>query len=695
MEFRILGSIEARVDGAPVALRGTKPRALLARLLIDAGRAVPMDRIVDDLWGERVPESAVKMVQIHVSALRKVLGPGVLTTRPPGYALEVAPESIDAIRFARLRVEGSAALAAGDPRTASVRLSEALALWHGHALADLGEPFAAVERASLEGLRLAALEERIEADLQLGRDADAIGELEAMIADHPLRERPRGMLMLALYRTGRQAEALSAYLGFRARLNEELGIEPTLALRDLQTRILRQDPELLQAPAATPRSPRAPGELQARPGAVRYTQSGGVNIAYQVVGDGNVDVVFVPGFVSHQEVLWEEPATARFFARLASFGRLILHDKREQGLSDRLGRPPALEESMEDLVAVMDAAGSRRAALVGISEGGPLSLLFAATHPERVSALVGYGSYAKLMATPDHPIGLSPDFVAGWREEIMRTWGGALSLDVFAPSLVEDLLFRAWWSRLLRTGTSPRGAEGLFDLVAQMDVRQLLPAITVPTLIVHRADDILVPVACGRELALGIRGAEYVELPGHDHLWMAGDQEALLDQVERFVTRRDAHLKPERLLQTVLSIDVVNPVRAADSVSGYAGRLDEHLRRHRGRRVIAGESDLLAAFDGPARGIECARAIRDDLRAFGLELRAGLHAGECELLQGELGGLAVLIGARVGELAAPGEVLVSSTVKELVVGSSLRFTKRSTERLDGVPGVWRLYALAD
>ena len=278
----------------------------------------------------------------------------------------------------------------------------------------------------------------------------------------------------------------------------------------------------------------------------------------------------------------------------------------------------------------------------------------------------------------------------------MRTWGGALAgcLPLQEPS--SRICFSARGGPGCCARAQARAGPRLFDLVAQMDVRQLLPAIApVPTLIVHRADDILVPVNYGRELALGIRGAEYVELPGHDHLWMAGDQEALLDQVERFVTRRDAHLKPERLLQTVLSIDVVNPVRAADSVSGYAGRLDEHLRRHRGRRVIAGKSDLLAAFDGPARGIECARAIRDDLRAFGLELRAGLHAGECELLQGELGGLAVLIGARVGELAAPGEVLVSSTVKELVVGSSLRFTKRSTERLDGVPGVWRLYALAD
>src|SRR5215212_9369402 len=260
MEFRILGSIDASIASAPIKLGASKQRALLVRLLIDAGRTVPIDRLVDDLWGERVPESAVKMVHIYVSQLRKVLPGDVLRTRPPGYVLDVRPEDVDAVRFTRLRVEGSAALAAGDPRAACALLGEGLALWHGRALAELSEPFAIIERASLEGLRLAALEDRIEADLALGRNADVIGELEAMAVEHPLRERPRGQLVLALYRTGRQAEALAAYQAFRRRLDEDLGLEPSPRLRDLQARILRQDPQLMGQPPTLvdTRAPRQP-----------------------------------------------------------------------------------------------------------------------------------------------------------------------------------------------------------------------------------------------------------------------------------------------------------------------------------------------------------------------------------------------------------------------------------------------------
>jgi DNA-binding SARP family transcriptional activator/class 3 adenylate cyclase len=710
MDFRLLGPIDASVGPAHIKLGASKQRALLARLLLDAGRVVAVDRLVDDLWGEEAPDSAAKMVQIHVSHLRKVLPADVVHTRPPGYVAEVEPDDIDVMRFARLRAQGAAALAAGDPRTGTNLLTQALSLWRGPALAGLSEPFAQTERTHLEELRLQCFEDRIEGGLALGEHAALAAELEGVLVEHPLRERPRRQLMLALYRSGRHAEALEAYRSFRRMLDEDLGIDPSPALRELEGMILRHDPGLAWAPAANggvstqmPQPTTSPREKRSTTrGEVRYARNGDVSIAYQVVGSGDFDIVFVPGFVSHMELFWDEPSTARFFGRLASFSRLILHDKRDQGLSDRLGVPPTFQQSMDDLRAVMDAAGSERAVLFGISEGGPLSMMFAAAHPERTSALVAYGTWARLVAAPDYPIGLAPEFVERWQREILRDWGGALSLQVFAPSLVDDAPFRAWWSRLLRTGTSPRGAASLFEFHGTADVRAVLPRISVPTLVLHRGDDPLCPVEGGRELARQIAGARYVELAGADHLWMAGDQDELLDEVEEFLTGRRLEREPERVLQTVLFVDIVDSTQRAgelgdrrwrDLLTAYDSCVGRQLDRHHGRLVKRLGDGSLASFDAPARGIRCARAIREDVRELGLELRAGLHTGECEVRDGDLTGLAVHIGARVGAHASPGEVLVSGTLKELVTGSEIGFDERGEHELRGVPGTWRLYAV--
>ncbi|HYP48909.1 MAG TPA: alpha/beta fold hydrolase [Thermoleophilaceae bacterium] len=718
MEVRLLGPVDARVGDASLKLGGAKQRALLARMALDPGRTVPAERLVDDIWGERGPESAAKMVQVYVSQLRKVLPADVLVTRAPGYTLDIAPDDVDAHRFSRLRVDGSAALAADDPAAARSLLGEALSLWHGEALADLSEPFADLARAHFEELRLTCLEDRIDADLGLGGHSGVIGELDELARRNPLRERLVSQLMLALYRSGRQAEALAAYQAFRRSLADELGIDPSPRLRELEGQILRQDPTL--APRASPSGdgraahahagPAAPSISRPEPdwqplprGEVRYARNGDVSIAYQVVGSGDLDLVFVPGFVSHMEMFWEDPATARFFRRLASFSRLILHDKREQGLSDRLGRPPTLEESMDDVRAVMDAAGSERAALFGISEGGPSTLLFAATHPQRTAALVVYGTYARMVATDDFPAGLPADVLESWQAEILSDWGNALKLELFAPSLVDDVAFGAWWSRLLRTGTSPRGAAGLFKLHASTDVRHLLSSISAPTLVLHRTDDPLCTVEGGREVAGGIPGARLIEQPGSDHLWMAGDQDLLLDEVEEFLTGSRQDREPERVLQTVLFTDIVDSTRRAgelgdrrwrDLLAAYESRVGRQIERFRGRLVKSLGDGTFATFDGPARGINCARAIRDDIEALGLELRAGLHTGECEVVGDDLAGVAVHIGARVSATAAPGEVLVSGTVRDLVAGSDIRFEERPPQELKGLPGEWRLYAIA-
>jgi pimeloyl-ACP methyl ester carboxylesterase len=436
----------------------------------------------------------------------------------------------------------------------------------------------------------------------------------------------------------------------------------------------------------------------------RYaTSEDGTSIAYQVRGEGPLNLVFVPGFVSHVELVWEEPAIARFLRRLASFSRLAIFDKRGQGLSDRLGRPPTLEESMDDLRAVMDAAEFERAAVFGISEGGPMSALFAATHPDRVSSLVLYGTFARMLRAPDFEEGVSERRLDSWAETVQAQWGGAVAVDLWAPSEQGSAEFERWWGRLLRQGTSPRGAIELMNLYRQIDIRAVLPAIEVPTLVLHRADDRLMPLRQGRYLARQIDGARLVELEGSDHLPTVGNQDALLDEVEEFLVGSRRAGAPERALATILFTDIVGSTETAARLGDRAWRdlLERHdatVRRelavHRGHEVKTMGDGFLATFDGPARAIRCAWTIREDLRRSGVEVRSGIHTGEVDLIGDDVGGMAVNIGARVGALGGAGEVLVSSTVRELVVGSGIEFEERGAHELKGAPGEWRLYAVA-
>jgi len=434
----------------------------------------------------------------------------------------------------------------------------------------------------------------------------------------------------------------------------------------------------------------------------RYARSpDGTSIAYQVHGDGPLDLVFVPGFVSHVELIWEEPTIGRFLRRLASFSRLVVFDKRGQGLSDRPGQPPTLEESMDDLGAVMDEVGVERAAIMGVSEGGPMSLLYAATHPERVTALVLYGTYARLFQTDDYPEGLRVEFFDRWVETIQTQWGQPVGVELWAPSERDNPDFARWWARLLRQGTSPSGAIDLMDLYREIDVRPALPAIRAPTLVIHRVDDRLVPVRQARYMAEHIPDARYVELPGDDHLPAIGGDD-LIDEVEEFlVGSRGAH-GVERSLATVLFTDIVGSTETAARLGDRRWRdlLERHdstvrgaLAVHRGKEVKTMGDGFLATFDGPARAIRCAMAIREEVAANGLEVRAGIHSGEVEVIGADVGGMAVNIGARVGALAGAGEVLVSSTVRELVVGSGIEFEPRGTHELKGAPGEWHLFAV--
>ncbi|HTG48282.1 MAG TPA: adenylate/guanylate cyclase domain-containing protein [Actinomycetota bacterium] len=434
----------------------------------------------------------------------------------------------------------------------------------------------------------------------------------------------------------------------------------------------------------------------------RYARSGDLNIGYQVVGEGPVDLVYVPGWVSNIDGMWDEWRYAAFLERLASFSRLILFDKRGTGVSDPvdLDHLPALEDRMDDLRAVMDAAGSERATLLGHSEGGPMSILFAATYPERTASLILVGAYAKRIPSPDYP--WAPDPVAR-AEEIARTereWVPDDMAIALAPSLAGDAEFLERFDRYLRRSASPKAAAGLLRMNTQIDVRDVLPAIRVPTLLIYRGGDADVNVEEGRYLASRIPGATLLELPGSDHLMWTGDADAILDAIEGAVPGTGRAPEPDRQLATVLFTDIVGSTERAREVGdhGWTDLLRRHhevvrsqLERWQGREIDTAGDGFFATFDGPARGVRCAASVVEQVRGLGLEIRAGLHTGEIETVPEGVRGIAVHIGARVGGQAGPSEVLVSSTVRDLVWGSGIEFQDAGERDLKGVPGPWRLY----
>jgi pimeloyl-ACP methyl ester carboxylesterase len=433
----------------------------------------------------------------------------------------------------------------------------------------------------------------------------------------------------------------------------------------------------------------------------RYAKSGDVNIAYQVIGNGPPDLILVPGWLSNIEVLWDEPAVARFLRRLASFSRLILFDKRGTGLSDRLGDMPDLETRMDDVRAVMDAIGSERAALCGYSEGGVMCALFAATYPARTTALIAIGSYARQKPGPDYPWGRTEQEQQDFLDTIQKDWGGPVGLDARAPSVAGDDRVRQWWARFLRMSASPAAALALTRMNREIDVRHILPAIHVPSLVLHAVGDLVVDVQAGRYMAERISGAKFVELPSKDHLPWGADADAIVDEIEEFLTGQRHGPEPDRILATILFTDIVGSTdRAAelgdqrwrDLLESFYGVVRRELPRFRGVNVSTAGDGVLATFDGPARGVRCARSIADSVLPLGVSVRTGLHTGECEIIEDNVGGIAVHTAARVASLANPGEVLVSHTVRDLVAGSGLRFESRGTHVLRGVPGEWPLFA---
>ena len=442
----------------------------------------------------------------------------------------------------------------------------------------------------------------------------------------------------------------------------------------------------------------------------RYARSGEFSIAYQTVGEGAPDLVWIPSFTHHLELNWENPWMSAFLQRLASIGRLLLFDKRGTGMSDRIGGVPTLEARMDDIRAVMDAVGSDRVALLGLGDAGPVSVMFAATYPERTSALVLVNASPRITRASDLPWLPTRGELEQRIDEVARHWGEPEFMDGFVarsnPDASEEE--RRALARVMRLSVSPRSAADFMRMHLDVDVRDLLSSVHVPTLVLHRVDVPVPDVRGGRYMAERIPGARLIELPGRNLGPPFGDQEALVGEVERFLVealeaRDDYDEETNRVLATVLFTDIVGATALAAErgdrhwrqlLENHHAAVRKQLTRFRGKEIDTAGDGFFASFDGPARAIRCACAIRDNVREIGLELRTGLHTGECELVDGKVGGIAVHIGARIASQAAPSEVLVSSTVKDLVAGSGIAFEDRGVIDLKGVPGEWRLFAVA-
>ncbi len=482
-------------------------------------------------------------------------------------------------------------------------------------------------------------------------------------------------------------------------LGEPDGERPFIETR--HRRGYRFVPEGVGADADSPPSPALAAKQEAPPAEplpftppeTRYTRSGDVNIAYQVVGSGPVDIVFVMGWVSHLEYFWTEPHFAALLRRLASFSRLILFDKRGTGLSDRvpINQLPTLEQRMDDVRAVMDAAASHSAVIVSVSEGGPMSALFAATYPEKTLALVMIGTYAKRIREESYPWGPTAEQRAQFIELIGNQWGGPVGIEERAPTLAADPAFRNWWATYLRMGASPSAAIALTKMNAEIDVRQVLRAVRVPTLVVHRTGDRCLAVEEGRYVAQQIQGARFLELPGNDHLPFVGDQTEILDEIEDFVNTVSHPPGFECVLATVLCADFQGDEGRRQALSLYVAREIEWFR---GIAREPRQGFVLATFDGPARALRCASALMRHASRLGLGLRAALHTGECDLLEANcIGGPTVDIAVRIQQRAGAGQILASSTVRDLVAGSGIHFADAGLLAESSAGREWKLFRM--
>ena len=554
----------------------------------------------------------------------------------------------------------------------------------GFSLADSPEfdEWQFFEAESLRRMLVAALWQLVSAYQSLEDINKAIFYARRWLVLDSMHEPAHRLLMELYAKSGQHAAALRQYKECERILDQELGLSPQPETTDLYQQIL-QHRETMPAPPA-----------KVRP-EVKFVASDDVHIAYYVWGEGPIDIIWVSGFTTHMEQLWELPSLISFFGELASFSRMILFDRRGLGLSERVGYPPTMEDTLDDILAVMRAAGSKHAVLFGYLEGGPNSLLFTATYPERVSGLILYGTCAKWTRSEDYPWALTREQYDRWLQYISDNWGNALNLETYAPNYVDDPQLRNWWAKTMRLASSPGGIKAVLEVMRDIDVRDILPAIRTPTLILQRRDDKAIRVGAGRHLAGQIPGAKYIELEGQDHWFFLGDSQSILREIETFVQNLGSPAVPDFLLATILLIELLEGGNGDRmQIDAAHAFLHQEVARFQGSKVSWRNNCYTATFDGPSRAIHCAKAILQAASQREIILRAGLHTGECEFIAGELVGTAVQIVEGVLGSAGPNEIRVSNTVKDLVVGSGFQFTERDRLEFEGVSGVWGVYSLS-
>jgi DNA-binding SARP family transcriptional activator/pimeloyl-ACP methyl ester carboxylesterase len=701
LNVSVLGQLSLEADGRPLdQIASHRARSLLGWLAIHPGLH-PRSRVAGVFWPDVLEESARSSLRTTLATLKRELGKsaaGMVTASRERVGIEPGPEAwIDLQAFEQLVSRGE--------------LDQAAALCRGDLLADLDDDWVNEPREHHRQRLLGVLG-------QLAEEAERSGDLdealhrtrEQVTLDH-LSEEAQRQLVRRLAAAGDRAGALAAYQAYSVRLRRELGIAPSAGCRDLVERVrsgeagqyppvngsgsIVSKTELPQSEVASASPARTVPEM-------RYARNGSVHLAYQSFGEGDLEFVFVPGLISNLESAWDYPPYRQFMERLASSARVTVYDKRGMGLSDPLDRAAGFDQHLEDLAVVMDAAKVTHPVVMGCCDGAAVAALFAGHHPGAVDSLVLYGAFPKLIRGPDYPVGVTQDGFEVALEALSQGWGAGASVAIFATDYLEDEEFCRWWGRYERASASPGLVISALRLDGELDIRDVLPAIHVPTLLIHRSRDPAAPVKAARLMAERIPDARLVEFPGSLHFPWMGDTDAVIDEIEEFLIGRQKAVEHDRALATVLFTDIVGSSEMAAELGQRRWRrlLEDHdatagreIEAHQGILIRSTGDGLLATFDRPATAIRCAQSLGESLSHQGIEIRAGLHTGEIKLIGEDVGGMAVHIAAGVSSLADAGQTLASRTVRDLVVGSGIEFEEAGAVQLRDVPGEWELLAV--
>ncbi|MFD2058892.1 alpha/beta fold hydrolase [Mesorhizobium calcicola] len=697
----LLGGFDFASDVATVPLLSRKARAMMAYLALQSGHSQSREKLASLLWGCNSESQARTNLRQALSAVRKAThasGGGRFLTGGDTISLNLDDLDFDVARFE--------ALAAG---SAPEQLEQALTVYRGDLLEGFGlneEPFEdwlRLERERLRAIVIAVLEKLVAHHSTTSDLASCVRAATRLLALEPLREDIHRALMRAYVAQGRVNLALKQYERCRDALQRQLDLRPEAETRklydDLRARRMTSDAAFPIPRGST--SPQTRSQADERPDfsgqSVRppthYVKSAGINIAYQVTGDGPIDMIYVPGWVSNLDLAWAGPRLSHVLQRLGSFCRLIRMDKRGTGLSDRNVGLPTLEERMEDVRAVLDAVGSKRTVLFASSEGGPMCMLFAATYPERTAALVLNGAYARGRWSNDYPWARTAEQVEEDLTVVEREWGEPADMSNAAPSLMNDTVEREWFAANLRNSASPADAIALWRWGTEIDVRNILPAIHVPALIMQTTGDRWARREEGRYLATHIEGARYIEFAGRDHVIWGENSDRIVDEIQAFVTAGLPAAPVERLLVSVLSLEIDSAPPPVDLIERHTKEIRGELLAAEGRQIRRSASGVLAVFQRPTRAIQCAIAIRHRLRQSGLEVRAAVHTGECEERGDDFSGIAIELSSRLLDHAGPGVIIVSRTVRDLMVGSGLAFKEHGEMEASGLPGSLQLFSV--